>query len=496
MKFRFNFVFALLITVSFISFGQKKFLFDANHAETSGNADWVISENSSGSTITAVPSPAQSGITSSTAETYWTGALSSWGVALVKLGYTVGTIPPGTSITYGTTATTDLQYWNVFVIDEPNILFTTAEKTALMNFVKNGGGLFMISDHTGSDRNNDGYDSPAIWNDFFTNNGVVSNPFGMSVDLIDISQTSTNVLTGDSLIAGPAGTVTGMQWSDGATVTVNTTANPTAKGVVWTTGSTNGGTTNCMVARALYGKGKVVIVCDSSPADDGTGASGNTLYVGWAYTGTGVAGSHAYLHLNASVWLANETALPVELTSFTSSVNNNNVILNWKTATEVNSFEYQIEKKEASNVDGWQKIGTIKASGNSSSPKSYTFSDNDILTGKYNYRLRMVDNDGSAVYSNVVNTDVVSPARFELGNAYPNPWNPSTTIRYNVPMSSPVTIRVFDAIGREVSTLVNEVKPAGSYQITMNGRGLSSGMYFYQMTAGNFTETKKFIMLK
>jgi hypothetical protein len=108
----------------------------------------------------------------------------------------------------------------------------------------------------------------------------------------------------------------------------------------------------------------------------------------------------------------------------------------------------------------------------------------------------MVDIDGSYKFSNVVNADIVSPANFELSNAYPNPWNPTTTIRYNVPMSSPVTIKLFDAIGREVVTLVNEMKPAGSYQITLNGNGLSSGMYYYQMTAGNFSVTKKTILLK
>jgi len=219
--------------------------------------------------------------------------LSSWGIALVKLGYHVETLPSGTSITYGTTAAQDLQNYNVFVIDEQNTQFTATEKTALINFVKNGGGLFMISDHTVSDRNNDGWDSPMIWNDLFTNNGAVTNPFGISVDLVNISLTSTNILTGDSLISGPAGTVTAMKWNNGTTVTINNTANPSAKGVVWTTGSTQG-TTNCMVARALYGKGKVVIVCDSSPADDSTGASGNSLYYGW--TDGFVHGSHAFLH--------------------------------------------------------------------------------------------------------------------------------------------------------------------------------------------------------
>jgi len=495
MRFRLNFVLTLLVIISFGSFAQKKFLFDAGHAETAANADWVISENSSGSTIPRIPSPAQSGITSSTAETYWIGALSSWGVALVKLGYYVETLPPSTTITYGTTSAQDLQNYDVFVIDEPNTQFTATEKTALINFVKNGGGLFMISDHTGSDRNNDGWDSPMIWNDLFTNNGTVTNPFGLSVDLTNISQTSTNVLVGDSIIAGPAGTVTGMQWSNGATITVNNTANPSAKNVVWTTG-TSQGLLNGMVARALYGKGKVVLVTDSSPADDGTGASGNTLYVGWAYTGTGVNGSHAYLHLNGCIWLANNSSLPVELTSFTSSVTNNNVMLKWNTATEVNSFVFEIERKDANSINNWQKIGSSNAAGNSSSPKNYSFIDNNIITGQFNYRLRMVDIDGSYKFSNVVNTDVVSPANFELSNAYPNPWNPATTIRYNVPMSSPVTIKLFDAIGREILTLVNEMKPAGSYQITLNGNGLSSGMYYYQMTAGTFSETKKTILLK
>ena len=278
MKIKLNHLLFFLIIISFVCFPQKKFLFDNLHAETAGNADWVIDEDSN---IPArYPTPDQSTVTSSTAESYWTGALSSWGIALVKSGHHVETLPIGSTITYGTANAQDLQNYDVFVIDEPNTLFTTSEKNALINFVSNGGGLFMISDHTGSDRNNDGYDSPMIWNDLFTNNGIVSNPFGMSVDLVDISQTSTNVLVGDYLTAGTAGTVTAMKWSDGATTTLNPTANSTVTGVVWTNGTAHGNT-NLMVSRAKYGTGRVVLVCDSSPADDGTGGSGNTLYVGW-----------------------------------------------------------------------------------------------------------------------------------------------------------------------------------------------------------------------
>jgi hypothetical protein len=299
MILKFNYLLSLLIIISFICFPQqKKFLFDNLHAETAGNADWVIDEDSN--VPGRYPTPAQSTVTSTTAESYWTGALSSWGIDLVKLGHSVETLTSG-SITYGTANAQDLKNYDVFVIDEPNTLFTSSEKIALINFVQNGGGLFMISDHTGSDRNNDGYDSPVIWNDLFTNNTLVTNPFGMAVDLTNISQTSTNVLSGDYLTAGTYGNVTAMKWNNGATATLNTTANSSVTGVVWTTGTAHGNT-GLMVARAKYGLGRVVLVCDSSPADDGTGGSGNTLYVGWL--DPLVNGSHANLHMNGSLWLA------------------------------------------------------------------------------------------------------------------------------------------------------------------------------------------------
>ena len=105
----------------------------------------------------------------------------------------------------------------------------------------------------------------------------------------------------------------------------------------------------------------------------------------------------------------------------------------------------------------------------------------------------------SAVLStdfNFSNSKLVLPKDYELSNAYPNPWNPTTTIRYQVPVNILVTIKVFDALGREVSTLVNEVKSAGNYELTFNGKGLSSGVYYYQMKAGNFIETKKITLIK
>lgn len=275
----------------------KKFLFDAKKAETAGNADWVLDADTSPQRF---PTPLQSNITATTLESYWRGGLSSWGIALVKLGHTVETLPSSATITYGGTGAQDLKNYDVYVVDEPNIRYTTAEKTALINFVKNGGGLFMISDHTVSDRNNDGWDSPAIWNDLMSTNSVQTNPFGFSITLNNISETTSNRLsaTTNPILNGSQGTVTQLKYSNGATITTNPTANPTVQGLIWR-GSSSQGSSNVMCATATYGTGRVVVIGDSSPADDGTGASGDTLYPGW----TELA-SHSRLHLNASLWLA------------------------------------------------------------------------------------------------------------------------------------------------------------------------------------------------
>ncbi len=274
----------------------KKFLFDGSHAETAGNADWV--PDTDNGTVVRIPTPAQSGITSSTPETYWTGGLSSWGVALVKLGNTVEALPSGAAITYGNASNPqDLSNYSVFVVDEPNTIFTATEKTAIINFVKNGGGLFMISDHTVSDRNNDGQDSPAIWNDLMTNNSVQANPFGFKIDLTNISETTTNVLASSTnvVLHGSEGNVTQLKFSNGATITTTSSA---AQPLIWQTSATQG-TTKAMCATSTYGTGRVFVITDSSPADDGSGTSGDTLYPGWTEIS-----SHAPLHLNASLWLA------------------------------------------------------------------------------------------------------------------------------------------------------------------------------------------------
>ncbi|MES1225883.1 MAG: T9SS type A sorting domain-containing protein, partial [Bacteroidota bacterium] len=264
-----------------------------------------------------LPTPDQSTITSGTSETYWTGALSNWGIDCVKKGYHVETLPAGDSMTYGNaTHATDLSHYNVFIVDEPNIRFTNAEKLALLHFVQNGGGLFMIADHDMSDRNFDGWDSPNIWNDFMTNNGSVNNPFGIAFDLDNFSETSTNIASNtDSLITGSMGTATGLKYSGGTSMTLNPTANATVKGIIYKTGSSFGNN-NVMLARARYGLGKVAAIGDSSPCDDGTGSPIHTLYSSYS---TDLSGSHQKLLMNTTIWLA--TSVVTAVSDITVSTN-------------------------------------------------------------------------------------------------------------------------------------------------------------------------------
>jgi hypothetical protein len=289
------FLFAFLI-IAINSNAQIKILFDSTKAESAGNADWVIDADthnlgfSSGPANAGAgseanpqktPTPSQLNITLSTSEDYWTGALSNWGIDCVKKGYIVETLPYNGQITYGVSSNLqDLSNYKVFVIDEPNILFTANEKTAIIHFVQNGGGLCINSDHTISDRNNDNVDSPQVLNDLISNNAVQNDPFGIAFDYNDISQTSSSIanIPANPILHGTAGNVSQVKWSNGTTMTLNTAQNSTATGLVYKSNSSTIGLSNVLCASAIYQNGKVVAIGDSSITDDGTGDNGDTLY--------------------------------------------------------------------------------------------------------------------------------------------------------------------------------------------------------------------------
>lgn len=324
MKNIFLLVFTFIIGYSN---AQTKILFDATKAESAGNADWVIDADvhnlgfSSGPAIIGtgnesnpqrIPTPLQSGITSTTLETYWSGALSNWGIDCVKQGYVVETLPYNGLITYGQASNVqDLSNYKVFVIDEPNILFSASEKTAIITFVHNGGGLCIVADHTISDRNNDNVDSLQVLNDLMSSNSVQNNPFGIAFDLVDISQTSSNIasIATNPILHGIAGNVTQVKWSNGTTMTLNTSQNTSATGLVFKTGSSTTGISNVMCATATYLTGKVVAIGDSSITDDGTGDNNDVLYNGYTLDANG---NHQRLLINSIIWLASSGALSTE----------------------------------------------------------------------------------------------------------------------------------------------------------------------------------------
>ncbi len=295
-------------------------LFDATKAEMAGNADWVIDADQhnlgvasgQGSGVVGggtdsnpqrYPTPGYGSITSSSAETVWTGALSAWGVSLAKAGYKSESLPFNGRITFGDASNPqDLSHYKMYVACEPNILFTAAEKKAILNYVKAGGSLFMIADHTGSDRNNDGKDSLQIWDDLMTNNGIASNPFGISFNSDNVTPASpvADTSIGNLRTHGSYGTVTNFAYSSGCTMTLNTTANSSVAADVWSSSAKS--SSSVMFAHATFGFGRVAAAGDSSPFDDGTGDPGDTLFNGWD------SASDKQLVMNASMWLLNHPA--------------------------------------------------------------------------------------------------------------------------------------------------------------------------------------------
>ncbi len=190
--------------------------------------------------------------------------------------------------------------------------------------------------------------------------------------------------------------------------------------------------------------------------------------------------------------------LPVELASFTGSFKDNHVVLNWFTKTEVNNHGFEVERKiDNSESSSWKNIGFVEGSGTSNSQKNYSFEDKNINNGTYEYRLKQIDNNGQFKYSSTAKVLINSiPKVYALNQNFPNPFNPSTKISYQISKSEFVSLKVYDILGNEVSTLVNEKKSPGNYEINFDASSLSSGVYFYQIKAGNFVQTKKMTLIK
>ena len=211
--------------------------------------------------------------------------------------------------------------------------------------------------------------------------------------------------------------------------------------------------------------------------------------------------------------------IPVELVSFSYSINDNDVTLNWITASETNNMGFEIERKQVLSTQSsvgnlensyWEKIDFVNGGGTTTEPQTYYFLDNNLDAGNYQYRLKQIDFDGTFAYSNTIEVEIITPNKFSLEQNYPNPFNPVTKISYTIPTSplnpSPyegegnrerfITLKVYDVLGNEIATLVNEEQTSGNYEVEFSNKNISSGIYFYVLQAESFTESKKMILIK
>lgn len=233
-------------------------------------------------------------------------------------------------------------------------------------------------------------------------------------------------------------------------------------------------------------------------------ASKISAYVASVNTDISTAALNLVTYANSGV----VNPLPVELSSFTANTSGRTVSLNWKTATEINSSKFEIQRsavKAGSTERTWTTIGEVSAAGSSNSVKEYSFADKRLQTGKYAYRLKMIDNDGTFEYSkNEVEGEVGLPKEFAISQNYPNPFNPSTRIEYQVPVDARVVVELYSITGEKIASLVNTEVSGGyyTYDLNANQLGLSSGMYLYRVAAVNkatgqaFNQVKKMMMLK
>lgn len=197
-----------------------------------------------------------------------------------------------------------------------------------------------------------------------------------------------------------------------------------------------------------------------------------------------------------------DASIPVELTNFTATVSDRDVILNWSTATESNNNGFEVERK-VSDSESWNRIAFIKSAGTTTEPQNYSYRDSRLESGKYSYRLRIVDLDGTYSYSDVIEVEIGIPNQYSLSQNYPNPFNPTTRIDYQLPFDARVQIELYSITGEKVATLVSGDISAGyhTYELNASKLNLASGIYFYRINAvdvqnGKFVESKKLVLLK
>jgi hypothetical protein len=191
--------------------------------------------------------------------------------------------------------------------------------------------------------------------------------------------------------------------------------------------------------------------------------------------------------------------LPVELGSFTATCNRLSAELKWSTVTEVSNYGFEIERRAEFGKDAvWSKIGFVAGNGSSNTPHDYRFTDAGLPSGRFAYRLKQVDLDGTFKYYKTTEVEVGLAAKeLTLSNNYPNPFNPSTNIEFTLPSDGRAVLKVYSILGQEVAELFDGEAQAGRIiQARFDATGVSTGLYFYQLQFGGKTLMKRMLLVK
>lgn len=262
---------------------------------------------------------------------------------------------------------------------------------------------------------------------------------------------------------------------------------PLSVQLTWTDNSNN--ENGFFIERESQGPDAFVVI-DTALANANLFIDNTVTYATYNYriTAFNAFGQSAYSNIAQIV-------VPVELTSFNASLKDAGVLLEWVTATEVNNMGFEIQRNLS---DIWETIGFIEGKGTTSEITNYHFF-NDLSEFNYSvklqYRLKQIDYNGAFSYSEIVEVEIV-PENLYLSQNYPNPFNPSTIISFTLTKSTFVTLKIYNILGNEISALVNQVMPGGKHEIIFDANGVPSGVYLYTITAGDFVDTKKMILMK
>lgn len=193
-------------------------------------------------------------------------------------------------------------------------------------------------------------------------------------------------------------------------------------------------------------------------------------------------------------------------------MNDENVQLNWETATEVNNYgfevgrQYQVASSEYQDSSNWEMIGFVEGNGTTNSPKSYSFLDENLPeANEVSYRLKQIDLDGTFSYSKVITVDISNitsveeaiPVEYSLSQNYPNPFNPNTTIKFGLPETGIVDLKVYNILGEKIAQLINKEMSAGYHTVNFGSNSMPSGIYIYTINVeSKFSSVKKMLLIK